>query len=158
MDYEKQTIHQVKVLAIDRAREGNINTGTAMVLIKVEDVEDQPPEFISITSVVRIEENSPIGTSVIQGKLVNWNNMFYNQLIFLISVIAVDGDRGINNPIEYSLKSNGLTDISNIFRIQRETGIIFTTNNLDREALLPGSGAYVLQITVKPAEYFQKEL
>lgn len=65
-------MHQVKVLAIDRARDGNVNTGTAMVLIKVEDVEDQPPEFISITSVVRIEENSPIGTSVVQGKRLNF--------------------------------------------------------------------------------------
>lgn len=70
MDYEKQTIHQVKVLAIDRAKEGNSNTGSALVLIKVEDIEDQPPEFISVTSVVRIEENCPIGTSVVQGKLV----------------------------------------------------------------------------------------
>lgn len=67
LDYEKQTIHQVKVLAIDRAKEGKINTGTAMVLIKVQDVEDQPPEFISSTSVARLEENSPIGTAVVQG-------------------------------------------------------------------------------------------
>lgn len=67
LDYEKQTIHQVKVLAIDRAKEGKINTGTAVVLVKVEDVEDQPPEFVTVTSVARLEENSPIGTSVIQG-------------------------------------------------------------------------------------------
>lgn len=63
-------------------------------------------------------------------------------------MVAVDGDRGINNPIEYSLTSNGLNDISNVFRIQKETGIIFTTNNLDREAYLPESSAYVLQVTV----------
>lgn len=68
LDYEKQTIHQVKVLAIDRAKEGKINTGTAVILVKVEDIEDQPPEFISVTSVARIEENSPIGTPVVQGK------------------------------------------------------------------------------------------
>lgn len=68
LDYEKQTIHQVRVLALDRAKEGQINTGTAMILIKVDDIEDQPPEFVSATSVARIQENVPIGTSVIQGK------------------------------------------------------------------------------------------
>lgn len=68
--------------------------------------------------------------------------------VFFNSVVAVDGDRGIDNPIEYSLTSNGLNDISDIFRIQQETGIVFTTNNLDRESSLPGSSAYILQIMV----------
>lgn len=45
-----------------------MNTGTAAILVKVEDVEDQPPEFVRVTPVARIEENSPIGTTVLQGR------------------------------------------------------------------------------------------
>lgn len=67
LDYEKQTLHQLKILAIDRAKQGRVNTGTATFLIKVEDVEDQPPEFVRVTSVARVAENAPIGTSVLQG-------------------------------------------------------------------------------------------
>lgn len=70
LDYERQIVHQLKILAIDRAKEGRVNTGTAAILVKVEDVEDQPPEFVRVTPVARIEENSPIGTSVLQGKYI----------------------------------------------------------------------------------------
>ncbi|KAJ8972931.1 hypothetical protein NQ317_011741 [Molorchus minor] len=128
LDYEKQTVHQLKILAVDRAKEGRINTGTAAFIVKVEDVEDQPPEFLRVPPVARIEENSPIGTSVLQ-------------------VTAVDGDRGVNNRIEYSLSSNSLTSISDVFVINPDTGIVFTESALDREALPSGSGTYILQIT-----------
>nr|XP_023023050.1 cadherin-23 [Leptinotarsa decemlineata] len=130
LDYERQTVHQLKILAIDRAKEGRVNTATAALLIKVEDVEDQPPEFVRVSPVARIEENSPIGSSVLQ-------------------VVAVDGDRGINNPIEYSLTSNGLNRISDIFSVERDTGVVLTTSFLDREALPAGAGTYILQITAK---------
>ncbi|XP_057660172.1 cadherin-23 [Diorhabda carinulata] len=130
LDYERQTVHQLKVLAVDRAKEGRVNTGTAAILIKVEDVEDQPPEFVRITPFVKVEENSPIGTSVSR-------------------VVAVDGDRGVNNSIEYYLHSNGLNKMSDFFSIERSTGVIFTTGILDREALPGESGTYILQITAK---------
>jgi cadherin 23 len=55
------------VLAVDRAKQGRVNTGTAALLVKVEDVEDQPPEFVKVTSVARVAENVPVGTSVLQG-------------------------------------------------------------------------------------------
>ncbi|KAJ8911026.1 hypothetical protein NQ315_016595 [Exocentrus adspersus] len=127
LDYETQTVHQLKILAIDRAKEGRVNTGTAAILVKVEDVEDQPPEFVRVMPVARIEENSPIGTSVLK-------------------VTAVDGDRGINNPIHYSLMSNSLGKISDIFEIENDTGTVYTTSILDREALQTNSGTYILQI------------
>ncbi|XP_023311794.1 cadherin-23 [Anoplophora glabripennis] len=128
LDYERQTVHQLKILAIDRAKEGRVNTGTAAILVKVEDVEDQPPEFVRVTPVARIEENSPIGTSVLQ-------------------VTAVDGDRGVNNKIHYSLTSNTLGRISDIFEIENDTGIVYTASILDREQLPISSGTYILQIT-----------
>ncbi|CAG9827600.1 unnamed protein product [Diabrotica balteata] len=130
LDYEKQTVHQLKILAVDRAKEGRVNTATAALLIKVEDVEDQPPEFVRITPFTKIEENSPIGTSVLM-------------------VVAVDGDRGVNNPIEYSLLSNSLNSVNDVFSVERDTGVVFTTSVIDREALPGGAGTYILQITAK---------
>lgn len=67
LDYERQTAHQIKVLAVDRAKEGRVNTGTAVILVRVQDVEDRPPEFLRVTPVARIAENSPVGTVVLQG-------------------------------------------------------------------------------------------
>lgn len=67
MDYERQILHQLKVLAVDRAKQGRVNTGTATLLVKVQDIEDQPPEFVKIQPVVRVSEDTPVGTSILQG-------------------------------------------------------------------------------------------
>ncbi|KAK5649206.1 hypothetical protein RI129_000235 [Pyrocoelia pectoralis] len=128
LDYEKQTLHQLKILAIDRAKQGRVNTGTAALVVKVQDVEDQPPEFVRVQSVARVTEDAPIGTSVSQVK-------------------AVDGDRGINNPITYSLTSNDISStLADLFAVEEHSGVIFTKSKLDREALTSNSGAYILQI------------
>lgn len=47
--------------------QGRTNTGTAAILVKVRDVEDQPPEFIVASAVIRVPEDAPIGTTVTQG-------------------------------------------------------------------------------------------
>lgn len=44
-----------------------VNTGTAAILVKVVDVEDQSPEFVVATPVTRVSEDAQIGTSVLQG-------------------------------------------------------------------------------------------
>lgn len=67
LDYEKKSLYQLRVLAVDRANQGRVNTGTAAILVKIQDVEDQPPEFVVATPVTRISEDAPIGTSVLQG-------------------------------------------------------------------------------------------
>ena len=41
-----------------------INTAVASVLVKVEDVEDRTPEFISVPSVTRVSEGVPKHTQV----------------------------------------------------------------------------------------------
>lgn len=43
------------------------NTGTAAIFVKVQDVEDQPPEFVVVTPVARVSEDAPPGTSILQG-------------------------------------------------------------------------------------------
>lgn len=54
------------MLAIDRANQGPINTGTADILVKVKDVEDQMPVFSTVTPVTRIPEDLRVGSSVVQ--------------------------------------------------------------------------------------------
>lgn len=125
LDYESKALYQLRVLAVDRANQGPINTGTAAILIKVKDIEDQPPEFIKVQPVARIPEDAPVGTRVMR-------------------VLCVDGDRGINNPIEYELEANEL------FSIERNTGWIYTIHELDREdPNNQANGAYVLKVTAK---------
>ncbi|XP_013115891.2 cadherin-23 [Stomoxys calcitrans] len=125
LDYETKALYQLRVLAVDRANQGPVNTGTAAILIKVKDIEDQPPEFVKVQPVARIPEDAAVGTRVMR-------------------VLCVDGDRGINNPIAYELESNEL------FAIERNTGWIYTIRELDRED--PSNqvnGAYILKVTAK---------
>ncbi|XP_041988601.1 cadherin-23 isoform X1 [Aricia agestis] len=123
LDYERKSLYQLRVLAVDRAIQGRINTGTAAILVKVQDVEDQPPEFIVASPVTRISEDAPSGTSVLQ-------------------VRAIDGDRGINNRISYSIISGG----EDHFDIDSSSGIVYTITSLDREDPDNSNGAYILEI------------
>lgn len=123
LDYETKSLYQLRILAIDRANQGPVNTGTAAILVKVKDIEDQPPEFVEVQAVARIAEDAPVGTKVLR-------------------VRAIDGDRGINNPIAYALDGNDLFDID------EHTGVVYTLTVMDREE--DGdqvNGAHILRIT-----------
>ncbi|XP_017865167.1 PREDICTED: cadherin-23 [Drosophila arizonae] len=123
LDYERKSLYQLRVLAIDRANQGPVNTGTAAILVKVKDIEDQPPEFVEVQAVARIAEDAPVGTKVLR-------------------VRAIDGDRGINNPIAYTLDGNDLFDIDT------HTGVVYTLAVLDREEESDHvNGAHILRIS-----------
>ncbi|CAH2108500.1 unnamed protein product [Euphydryas editha] len=123
LDYERKSLYQLRVLAVDRANQGRVNTGTAAILVKVQDVEDQPPEFVVATPITRISEDASVGTAVLQ-------------------VRAIDGDRGINNRISYSIISGG----EEHFDIDSSSGVIYTISPLDREDPSNSNGAYILEI------------
>lgn len=143
LDYERKSLYQLKVLAIDRANQGRINTGTAALVVKVKDLEDQGPEFVSQSPVTRISESVPKGS-------------------YVTSVRAIDGDRGINNKIKYSIVKGS----NNMFKIDEDSGIVTTLKTLDREDsrnLI--NGAYILEILavernskVKPAPSVKTEI
>ena len=67
LDFERKNLYQLRVLARDRSNQGKVNTGTAALLIKVRDIEDQPPEFVSVTPVIRISEDTKAGSAISQG-------------------------------------------------------------------------------------------
>ena len=78
LDYELQSVYQLKVIAMDRGGFGGINgqgvnTAMASVLVKVEDVEDRKPEFIRVPSVTRVLEGLPKHTQVNAGLLIDSN-------------------------------------------------------------------------------------
>ncbi|GFG38793.1 hypothetical protein Cfor_02805 [Coptotermes formosanus] len=126
LDYERKFLYQLRVMAVDRANNERVNTGTAAILVKVLDVEDQSPEFVVATPVTRVSEDAQIGTPVLQVK-------------------AVDGDRGINNRITYSITQGS----QGCFDIDANTGVIYTLKRLDRESPLNSNGAYILQIMAR---------
>ncbi|RWS14756.1 cadherin-23-like protein [Dinothrombium tinctorium] len=126
LDYERKSFYQLKILAIDRAIEGERHTASATLLVRVDDAEDQPPVFIFVPSVTRIPENLQIGSQVLR-------------------VIAIDGDRGVNNAITYSITKGA----RGLFAINSSMGTVTVQDNLDRESNLienAGNGAYILEI------------
>ena len=66
LDYERQSLHQLRVVAKDRANYGRINSATTGILIKVQDIEDKAPAFISVPSISRISEDVPTFSEVRQ--------------------------------------------------------------------------------------------
>lgn len=81
LDYEASSVHEVRVIARDRAPAGGrVNSATAHLLVHVEDVDDTAPHFLTQPRPARLAEDAQIGSSVAQ-------------------VRAVDGDRGVDNSI-----------------------------------------------------------
>ena len=71
LDYEKQKLHQLRIVAKDRANFGRVNSATSAILIKVQDIEDKNPEFVQVPSVTRIAEDVPTFTEVRNSDLLN---------------------------------------------------------------------------------------
>ena len=61
-----------------------------------------------------------------------------------VLVKAVDGDRGINNRITYSITQGS----QGCFDIDFNTGVVYTLKRLDRENPHNSNGAYILEIMV----------
>lgn len=56
----------------------------------------------------------------------------------------MDGDRGVNNRIFYSITRGG----EGIFDIDPRSGLLYTTTKLDRESSSNSNGAYIVEILV----------
>lgn len=124
LDYERRSWYQLRILAKDQASDqGRINTATAGLLVRLVDEEDQGPEFITVPSVTRVAEDAHPGTSILRVK-------------------AIDGDRGVNQRIIYTLEP-----ASQYFAIDPKDGIVYLVQQLDREDPNVVNGALILTIT-----------
>ncbi|XP_060531934.1 cadherin-related tumor suppressor [Cylas formicarius] len=108
LDREVQDEYQLSLVAMDTGSPPL--TGSGVLRIIVQDVNDHSPEFKRQEYVASVTENSPVGTSV-------------------LTPAAIDKDIGPNGKILYSL----LGDKVDNFRIDQDTGTISTGAVLDRE-------------------------
>lgn len=111
LDREFMNIHYLRVTAADDRSPSS--TGTATVEVTVNDRNDHTPVFEQATYVATVREMSPVGSTV-------------------LTVRATDQDIGENAELEYSILNP--TSESDVFLIDKHTGVITIGRKLDREA------------------------
>ncbi|KAK1343398.1 LOW QUALITY PROTEIN: hypothetical protein QTO34_016178 [Cnephaeus nilssonii] len=107
LDREQQNYHRLVLTALDGGDPPL--SGTIELQIQVTDANDNPPVFKQDVYRVRLSENVPPGTTVLQ-------------------VSATDLDEGLNSEITYSLYRTG-----QVFNLNSKSGEITTLRTLDYE-------------------------
>uniref|UniRef100_UPI00398E5349 cadherin-related family member 2 n=1 Tax=Pristiophorus japonicus TaxID=55135 RepID=UPI00398E5349 len=114
---DKSKSYQLTIKASDYGgmHNGNfiIQSTTVFAFINVKDVPDMNPVFLNIPYQTTVPENTPMGRTIFQ-------------------VLAIDGDRGINDNITYAIQSS---EHPGLFEIVTWSGDIFVNGSLDREVL-----------------------
>ncbi|XP_069812707.1 protocadherin gamma-B1-like [Dendropsophus ebraccatus] len=123
LDREKQSSYDLILTAFDGGKPPK--TGTAIIKISVQDVNDNFPSFTQAINQIKIHENAPIGYLVVQ-------------------INATDEDEGTNGLVSYAFsqfpeKANG------IFSIDSTKGDIKIIGTLDYEA----SDSYEMTVEAK---------
>ncbi|KAK9963692.1 hypothetical protein ABG768_006858 [Culter alburnus] len=89
-------------------------SGSIEILIDVLDINDNAPVFTKETYTVTLNENAPVGTTILQ-------------------VNATDLDEGKNGELIYALGNNVNNNLRRLFEVNSITGEIILTDNLDFE-------------------------
>ena len=119
LDYELTTNYSFDVVASDNGVYPL--SSSSLVVIKVLDLNDNPPVFDSNMYRVSIPENAVLDTSVFQ-------------------IPATDADSTTNGELRYSIYTGNLRSA---FSLDEETGLVVTADPLDREI----TDSYLLTIT-----------
>ncbi|XP_026214172.1 protocadherin alpha-8-like [Anabas testudineus] len=112
LDRETKKSHALLLTAADGGKPSK--SGTTEITVNVLDVNDNMPVFSDDTYSVHLEENAPVGTTVIK-------------------VNATDSDEGSNGEITYSLGNNVNSRIRELFRVDSSTGEIIVQGPIDFE-------------------------
>ncbi|XP_072318323.1 protocadherin-10a isoform X1 [Eucyclogobius newberryi] len=112
LDREQQAVHRYVLTAVD----GGVpqRTGTALLVVKVLDSNDNAPTFDQSVYSVNLREISPVGTLVIE-------------------LNATDVDEGQNGEVVYSFSSHNVPRIKDLFSIDDRTGRIEVAGEIDYE-------------------------
>ncbi|MBN3302154.1 CDHR2 protein, partial [Amia calva] len=114
----KSTFYQLKITAKDGGGqldgEEVFQNSSTFAFIAVVDVPDIDPQFLNVVFQTSVNEHAAVDTSVFHVK-------------------AIDGDRGINDNIIFSIQN---TNAPGFFRIDSSSGVIFVNEIIDRESLL----------------------
>ena len=106
LDRETAALHEVVVVAVDRSRESPMS-GTSTLVVRVVDVNDNPPVFVPAEYRVRLLEDLPVGTVV-------------------GTVFAVDPDAGNNGVVRYAVVDGD----DGYFNVDRVTGVLRLTREV----------------------------
>ncbi|XP_047209466.1 protocadherin alpha-7-like isoform X17 [Girardinichthys multiradiatus] len=113
LDREAARSHGLLLTAVDGGKPAR--SGTMKILINVLDVNDNMPTFSSDSYTAELNENSPVGTTIIQ-------------------VNATDQDEGLNGEVVYSFGYNVNDNLRKLFQLDTFTGSITVKGVLDFEA------------------------
>ncbi|XP_041707840.1 protocadherin-10b isoform X2 [Coregonus clupeaformis] len=112
LDREQQASHRYVLTAVDGGQPPR--TGTALLVVKVLDSNDNVPVFDQPVYSVSLQENLPAGTLVIQ-------------------LNATDLDEGQNGEIVYSFSNHISSRVKDLFAIDARTGRIEVRSEVDFE-------------------------
>uniref|UniRef100_A0A3P9MWT9 Protocadherin 2 alpha a 15 n=1 Tax=Poecilia reticulata TaxID=8081 RepID=A0A3P9MWT9_POERE len=112
LDREAKNSHKIVLRAIDGGTPPK--TGTVEIYINVIDVNDNMPIFTKEKYSATLQENAPVGSTVIQ-------------------VNATDMDAGPNGEVVYSFGSDDKDKITEVFSINSVTGEIIVKGHVDFE-------------------------
>ncbi|XP_075336763.1 protocadherin alpha-8-like [Odontesthes bonariensis] len=112
LDKETARTHRLLLTAFDGGKPPR--SGTMEIVVNVLDVNDNMPVFSKESYTAVINENSPIGTTIIQ-------------------VNATDSDDGLNGEVVYSFGNNVNNKLRKLFEVDANTGEILVKGLLDFE-------------------------
>ncbi|XP_072251871.1 protocadherin alpha-8-like isoform X16 [Leuresthes tenuis] len=112
LDKETARTHRLLLTAVDGGKPPR--SGTMDIVVNVLDVNDNMPVFSKESYTAVINENSPIGTTIIQ-------------------VNATDLDDGLNGEVVYSFGNNVNNKLPKLFEVDANTGEIIVKGLLDFE-------------------------
>ncbi|XP_061542353.1 protocadherin-10b isoform X2 [Phycodurus eques] len=112
LDREQQAAHRYVLTAVDGGRPPR--TGTALLVVKVLDSNDNVPVFERPVYAVTLPENAPAGT-------------------LLLQLNATDADEGLNGEIGYSFSNHISSRVKDLFSIEPRAGRIEVRGEVDFE-------------------------
>uniref|UniRef100_A0A3B4AXL3 Cadherin domain-containing protein n=1 Tax=Periophthalmus magnuspinnatus TaxID=409849 RepID=A0A3B4AXL3_9GOBI len=124
LDREQQAAHRYVLTAVDGGQPPR--TGTALLVVKVLDSNDNVPVFEQPVYSVSLTENAPAGTLIIQ-------------------LNATDQDEGPNGEVLYSFSNHISSRVKDLFSIEPRTGRVEVRGEVDFEE----SGLYQIFVQAK---------
>ncbi len=112
LDREQQAMHRYVLTAVDGGQPPR--TGTALLVVRVLDSNDNVPVFDQPVYSVNLAENAPVGTLVIQ-------------------LNATDSDEGPNGEVIYSFSNHISSRVKELFDVDARTGRIEVRDEVDFE-------------------------
>ncbi|XP_069510013.1 protocadherin gamma-A4-like [Ambystoma mexicanum] len=112
LDRQVQAVHTLVLTAVDGGNPKR--SGSTNITVNVIDTNDNAPAFDRAVYSVKLPENVPLGTSVLQ-------------------LSATDLDEGLNGEVQYFFDKLVPVSTQNTFKLEETTGVISVQGNIDYE-------------------------